>query len=117
VERTPQEPRWGEFGKNEPGSDFFFVPKELSAKLAGSSPTMHITDEVGEARFARVESAGRPSIAVLGFRNLSDRPGDAWLSIALSEWLTTELAAGEKLRAIAGENVASRSFWICKRHA
>ena len=48
----------------------------------------------------------RRSIAVLGFRNLSGRPDAAWLSTALSEMLTTELTAGEQIRAIAGENVA-----------
>ena len=49
---------------------------------------------------------GRRSIAVLGFRNLSGKPDQAWLSTALSEMLTTELAAGESLRTIPGENVA-----------
>jgi serine/threonine protein kinase/tetratricopeptide (TPR) repeat protein len=48
----------------------------------------------------------RRSIAVLGFKNLSGKPDEAWLSTALSEMLTTELAAGEKLRTIPGENVA-----------
>ena len=49
---------------------------------------------------------GRRSIAVLGFKNLSGRPDAAWLSTALSEMLITELAAGEKLRTIPGENIA-----------
>ena len=48
----------------------------------------------------------RRSVAVLGFRNLSGRLDDAWLSTALAEMLTTELAAGEQLRTIPGENVA-----------
>jgi tetratricopeptide (TPR) repeat protein/TolB-like protein len=48
----------------------------------------------------------RRSVAVLGFKNLSGRPEEAWLSTALSEMLTTELAAGEKLRTIPEENVA-----------
>ena len=48
----------------------------------------------------------RRSVAVLGFKDLARRPGSAWLSTALSEMLTTELAAGEKLRTIPGENVA-----------
>jgi tetratricopeptide (TPR) repeat protein len=48
----------------------------------------------------------RRSVAVLGFKNLSGRPEEAWLSTALSEMLTTELAAGEKLRTVPGENVA-----------
>ena len=48
----------------------------------------------------------RRSIAVLGFRNLSGRPDAAWLSTAFAEMLTTDLTAGEQIRAIAGENVA-----------
>jgi eukaryotic-like serine/threonine-protein kinase len=48
----------------------------------------------------------RRSVAVLGFRNLSGRADAAWLSTALAEMLTTELSAGERLRAIPGENVA-----------
>ena len=48
----------------------------------------------------------RRSVAVLGFKNLAGRPDADWLSTALSETLTTELAAGEKLRTISGENVA-----------
>jgi tetratricopeptide (TPR) repeat protein/tRNA A-37 threonylcarbamoyl transferase component Bud32 len=48
----------------------------------------------------------RRSVAVLGFKNLSGRAEASWLSTALSEMLTTELAAGEKIRTIPGENVA-----------
>jgi DNA-binding winged helix-turn-helix (wHTH) protein/tetratricopeptide (TPR) repeat protein/TolB-like protein len=48
----------------------------------------------------------RLSVAVLGFRNLSQRPEEEWLSPALAEMLTTELSAGEQIRTIPGENVA-----------
>jgi tetratricopeptide (TPR) repeat protein/TolB-like protein len=48
----------------------------------------------------------RRSVALLGFKNLSGRPASAWLSTALSEMLAMELAAGETLRIIPGENVA-----------
>ena len=48
----------------------------------------------------------RKSVAVLGFRNASNRDETAWLSTALSEMLATELSAGEKLRIIPAENVA-----------
>jgi eukaryotic-like serine/threonine-protein kinase len=48
----------------------------------------------------------RRSVAVLGFKNLSGRSEASWLSTAFSEMLTTELAGGEKLRTIPGENVA-----------
>ena len=49
----------------------------------------------------------RKSVAVLGFRNLSGRTEDAWLATALSEMLGTELAGGEKLRLVSGEEVAN----------
>jgi eukaryotic-like serine/threonine-protein kinase len=58
------------------------------------------------ARTGAASVAGRRSVAVLGFRNLSGKMDDAWLSTALSEMLTTELGAGEQLRTIPGENVA-----------
>lgn len=48
----------------------------------------------------------RRSVAVLGFKNLTGRPDESWLSTALSEMLTTELAAGGKLLTIPGETVA-----------
>src|SRR5439155_13736151 len=49
----------------------------------------------------------RKSVAVLGFRNLSGRVGDAWLATALSDMLSTELAGGEKLRLVSGEDVSN----------
>ena len=47
----------------------------------------------------------RRSIAVLGFRNLSGSADREWVSTALSEMLDTELASGNELRVISGENV------------
>jgi len=49
----------------------------------------------------------RRSVAVLGFRNLSGKVDDGWLATAFSEMLSTELAAGEKLRLVSGEDVAN----------
>ena len=48
----------------------------------------------------------RRTIAVLNFKNSTSRQQSEWLSTALPEMLTTELAAGEKLRTITGEEVA-----------
>ena len=48
----------------------------------------------------------RRSVAVLGFKNLTAESGHAWLSTAISDWLSAELAAGDQLRAIPEENVA-----------
>jgi len=45
-------------------------------------------------------------VAVLGFKNLSGKPEVAGLSTAFSEMLTTELAAGGRLRTVPGENIS-----------
>jgi eukaryotic-like serine/threonine-protein kinase len=47
----------------------------------------------------------RRSVAVMGFTNVSGNLRDAWLSIAFTEMLATELAAGDQLRAVAAEDV------------
>jgi tetratricopeptide (TPR) repeat protein len=59
--------------------------------------------ESGAAGAAQIH---RRSVAVLGFRNLSGRPEEAWISTALAEMLSTELVAGEKLRLVSGEDIA-----------
>jgi len=48
----------------------------------------------------------RRSVAVLALKNLSGDTQEAWLSTAFSDWLLTELTAGEQLRVIPGESVA-----------
>ena len=48
----------------------------------------------------------RRSVAVLGFKNLSQQADVSWLSTALSEMLSTELAGGDQMRAVSGETVA-----------
>ena len=48
----------------------------------------------------------RRSVAVLGFRNLTTRSDQNWLSVAFTEMLNTELAASADLRLISGEDVA-----------
>jgi eukaryotic-like serine/threonine-protein kinase len=48
----------------------------------------------------------RPSVAVLGFKNLSRKPDEEWMSTAMAEMLGAELASGQQIRVIPGENVA-----------
>jgi DNA-binding winged helix-turn-helix (wHTH) protein/TolB-like protein len=48
----------------------------------------------------------RPSIAVLGFKNLSRKPDDEWMSTAMAEMLGAELASGQQIRVIPSENIA-----------
>ena len=72
------------------GYGVYRLPRRRQAVIATAAPTI----------------PARRSVAVLGFRDLSGRPEDAWLSTALAEMLDTELAAGEKLRLVPGEDVA-----------
>lgn len=53
-----------------------------------------------------ISPPNRRSIAVLGFKNATGRRDAAWVSTALSEMVTTELAAGGRLRTIPEESVA-----------
>ncbi len=54
----------------------------------------------------RVSPPPVPSIAVLGFSNLSSLAGTGWFARALSEQLAMELASGGQLRTIPAEDVA-----------
>ncbi|HEX5855442.1 MAG TPA: tetratricopeptide repeat protein, partial [Thermoanaerobaculia bacterium] len=74
---------------------------KLTHRRAGAGPA-----PASSGALAVPAQRSRRSVAVLGFKNLTAKPEANWLSAALSEMLTTELSAGEKLRAISGENVA-----------
>jgi eukaryotic-like serine/threonine-protein kinase len=65
---------------------------------------MHVAKQAQAKMSSRIRA--RRSVAVLGFKSLSKQPETSWLSTALSEMLTTELAAGEQLRTIPQETVA-----------
>jgi DNA-binding winged helix-turn-helix (wHTH) protein/tetratricopeptide (TPR) repeat protein len=74
----------------------------LRQSTAPSSPSPRETS-LPSAVAAR---APRLKVAVLGFRNLSNRNESAWLSTALAEMFTVELGVGEKLQTLSGETVA-----------
>jgi len=61
---------------------------------------------VNEQQSSTVHIRMRPSVAILGFKNLSSRQDAAWISTALSEMLAAELASGEQLRTVPPETVA-----------
>lgn len=65
---------------------------------AGSRPTLTLP--------AVAATPVRRSVAVVGFHNSSGRHDDQWISTAFSEMLNTELAAGNQLRLVSGEDVA-----------
>ena len=67
---------------------------------------VNVNVNVNEQQFSNVHVRMRPSVAILGFKNLSSRQDTAWISTALSEMLTAELAAGEQLRTVPAETVA-----------
>jgi serine/threonine protein kinase/tetratricopeptide (TPR) repeat protein len=78
----------------------------LAILILGAAIGFFATRHPAAPRTSSDSSTSRRSVAVLGFKNLSGRSDTAWLSTALSEMLTTELGAGEKILTISGENVA-----------
>jgi DNA-binding winged helix-turn-helix (wHTH) protein/tetratricopeptide (TPR) repeat protein len=70
---------------------------------------LHILRHLGPVipQQAPEKAAGvRRAIAVLDFKSLSPSPDTRWLESAIAEMLTTELAAGGKMRVIRGDTVA-----------
>jgi len=81
----------------------------LLVLLGASAYTMwqqHQATARAQAELAKQQLRGRRSVAVLGFKSLASRPDMAWMSTALAEMLTTDLAAGGTLRAVDDERVA-----------
>src|SRR6266852_575536 len=84
----------------------FYVPAAvLLFVLTGAAAylRMHSLSVLGGSSSV---ASPRRSVAVLGFKNLSGDAQEAWLSTALSDWLMTELTAGEQVRTISAESVA-----------
>ena len=73
--------------------------------VAGVFSYLHFR-AVPTREIAAVPSSRRRAVAVLSFKNSTSRPEAAWLSTALPEMLRTELAAGEQIRTVTGEQVA-----------
>ena len=86
---------------------FYLVyQKERSERETPSAPPT-AADAADAADTASLRPSGfRPTVAVLGFRNLSGNRQQDWLAAALAEMLTTELSAGSKVRMVSGEEIA-----------
>jgi WD40 repeat protein/tetratricopeptide (TPR) repeat protein/TolB-like protein len=120
LENVKPGPVMGDWGRYEPGSDFFFIPRarqdELikaavtNAKPAGSRPL----PSVAPASSVRVNSPVRRTIAVLPFRNLKNEQGDAYISAVLGEQLRSELNEAGTMRTLdlsTVEQVAREQHW------
>ena len=81
----------------------------ITAVLTGRPSRESASPSANASRPAATPIAPRPSAAVIGFRNLSGRPADEWLSVALAEMLTTELAGDGQMRVVPAERVARAS--------
>jgi DNA-binding winged helix-turn-helix (wHTH) protein/tetratricopeptide (TPR) repeat protein len=105
---TPVAPRWG-WRRLAPAALALVVLAAiaviwLSGRRNPPAPApAPVPEPVPAAAVAPV--AQRAAVAVLGFRNLSGDRGADWLAPALAEMLTTEMAAGSKMRVISGDNI------------
>jgi tetratricopeptide (TPR) repeat protein len=64
-----------------------------------------------------ISARARPVVAVLDFKDLGRKQDDAWLSAALSEMIASELAAGESVRVVGGDDVARMKRDLSLEHA
>jgi tetratricopeptide (TPR) repeat protein/TolB-like protein len=55
---------------------------------------------------AAAKAGARPSVAIFGFANLTGRKEEEFLAAAIAEMLSTEMTAGEQVRAVPAESVA-----------
>jgi len=92
VSRRPSWPWWLAGAVALIAALLLWNPADIRGRITGHSGTS--------------STHARRSVAVIGFRNLSGKPDQAWLSTALAEMLSTELASGGQLRTLPGENVA-----------
>jgi len=97
-------PVMGNWGKDDPGSEFFFIPRETQAQLAAAvalTPAPARTASTPEPSAAvRVNSPTRPTIAVLPFRNLKGPNTDQYLSSIVEAQLWSELKSATTLRTL-----------------
>ena len=79
-------------------------PIALAAALAGAVAIAALAWwRSGRAPRPSPPAVSRPTISVLGFRNLSNRPDLDWIATALSEMVQTELASGSSYRLMPVE--------------
>ena len=81
------------------------MPVALAAAVLVAAVVYWPSDGAPEQTTTATQIVDRPSLAVLGFQNLGN-PTAEWISTALAEFLSTELAAGGQFRVVAGESVA-----------
>lgn len=62
--------------------------------------------KLGEPGVLSHAAVRRRSVAVLDFRNLTARPETGWLTSAIPEMISADLADGQQIRTIPGENVS-----------
>lgn len=83
-----------------------FIVATVIAVLAAAALSYMLVRGKRHGQSSSITVIGRRTVAVLSLKNSTARPEAAWLSTGLAEMLTTELAAGEQLHTISGEEVA-----------
>lgn len=111
VEATKPAPSWNYWGANDPGSDFFFISKRLREALENVTSSAEGDSEAARQPNETAEpfipaTVHRPALAVLSFQNVTGDQDFHWVSTALGDGLSSEMAAGDQLRTISGEEVS-----------
>ncbi len=104
VGATNPVPVWGTWGHDEAGSDFFLISKSLVGR---TRPESSISAHGESEPVGQVVVHQRKSVCVLGLKNLSVVPDEANLGAAISDQLSGELGAGQKLIVVPSQTVSN----------
>jgi tetratricopeptide (TPR) repeat protein/TolB-like protein len=103
VGATSPVPVWGSWGQDEAGSDFFLISKAVVVQSRSEPPITAIKDS---EPIGQVVINQRRSVCVLGLKNLSMGSGDGNLGDVITEQLSGELGAGQKLLVVPSQTVS-----------
>jgi tetratricopeptide (TPR) repeat protein len=105
VGSTNPVPVWGTWGHDEAGSDFFLISNSVSAR-ARPEPGNTAADGNSEP-IGQVIVHQRKSVCILGLKNPSVVPEEANLGAVISDQLSGELGAGQKLIVVPSQTVSN----------
>jgi tetratricopeptide (TPR) repeat protein len=100
LESINPEPRGGNWGSNQAGSEFFFISKACVETGCGAG-----SKAIPEASVAAYPPA-LIKVAVMGFKDLSNHAGGAWLSDVLASQITADIAGKGGMKVTSAGSIA-----------
>jgi WD40 repeat protein/TolB-like protein len=97
IESTKPAPVWGTWGRNDPGSDFFLISRDVKPASRKSR-----TRDLPQPESVITQ---RPVVCFVGLKNLSGDLSASVLGDEITEMVTDGLGAGERLNVVPSQDV------------